>query len=349
MLGVLFFPKAAGAEGLNFTVTPIFPENQIDKQAAYFDLRVEPNEQQTIEVEISNKVDHEITVLTYATTVITNLNGIIEYKELAPTIDDSLKYPFTTIAEMPESVVLGANETKQIKTKITMPQEKYTGMILGGLYFKEKDDKEAAKDEQSGMGVRNVFSYVISVKLTESDDVLQPDLKLLSARAGEVNYHNAFEANLQNPEAVEMNDLSVTAQVVKEGSSKVLYEETKEGLRMAPNSNFFYPIALKGSAFQPGKYEMIVEAHTEDQEWSLKTRFEITGDQAKKLNDKSVEDLETSPRYWLWISVVVGIISIIIAVSVIWSRRKIKKMRAELDSQLYNQNKKEALHKGKRC
>lgn len=336
LIGVLLFsPKVANAEELNFTVTPILSDNQVDKQVTYFDLRMQPSEQQTIEVELNNKVDHEITVLMDATTAITNSNGVIEYKELAPALDNSLKHPFSTIAEMPKSVVLGANETKRVSIKITMPKEAYTGTILGGLYFKEKTkQEEASKEDQPGMGVRNVFSYVFAVKLTESDEKILPDLKLLSARAGQVNYHNAFEANLQNPQAIEMNDLKVTAQVMKEGSSTVLYEETREGLRMAPNSNFFYAVPLSGSAFQPGKYEMIVKAHAQDQEWLLKAPFEIKSEQAKKLNEKSVEDLEYGPRYWLWILLSVGVMIVVIVVSIFWSRYRIKKMRAQLDSHL---------------
>ncbi|WP_271497202.1 DUF916 and DUF3324 domain-containing protein, partial [Enterococcus sp. 5H] len=238
-IGFVSGPTQVFAGELNFTVTSIFPENQQNNALGYFDLRMKPNQKQSIEVELTNTSDQAITVDMYATTAVTNLNGVIEYKDLEPTLDTSLTYPFQTVAELPESVDLKGNETKNVTIDLTMPETEYNGMILGGLYFKEQGKEEAELSDQQGMGVRNVFSYVVGVKLTETDVALQPDLKLLEARGGQVNYHNAFEAQLQNPEAVEMNDLTVTAQVMKQGSSTILYEETREGLRMAPNSNFY--------------------------------------------------------------------------------------------------------------
>lgn len=340
VLGGLFsYPKSVNAGELNFTVTPILPENQIDKTTGYFDLHMKPSQQQTLEVELSNLIDQELTVEMYATTAVTNLNGVIEYKDLDPRLDTSLKHPFQTIAQVPESIVLSGNETKRVAVEITMPEEEYTGMILGGLYFKEKHKEEPELSDQKGMGVRNVFSYILAVKLTENETELQPDLKLLEARAGQVNYHNAFEAQLQNPQSVEMNNLTVTAQVVKQGSSTVLYEETREGLRMAPNSNFYYPIPLNGGAFEPGKYEMIVKAHTPEQEWSLKTPFEITADEAKQINEESVEDLAYSPNYWLWIALGSGVIVIVVAGNIFWSRYKLKKMQEQMKQQLNIQQK----------
>ncbi|MDA9470555.1 DUF916 and DUF3324 domain-containing protein [Enterococcus sp. 5H] len=333
-VGLVSGASRVSAGELDFTVTPIFPENQQNKALGYFDLRMKPNQKQFIEVEINNTSDRAITVEMHATTAVTNLNGVIEYKDLEPTLDTSLTYPFQTVAELPESVDLKGNETKKVTIELTMPEEEYNGMILGGLYFKEQGKKETELSDQKGMGVRNVFSYVVGVKLTETDLTFQPDLKLLEARGGQVNYHNAFEAQLQNPEAVEMNDLTVTAQVMKQGSSTILYEETREGLRMAPNSNFYYPVPLNGGAFQSGTYDMLVKAHTPEQEWELKTSFEITADQAKQINEASVEDIEYGPPYWLWISIGAGIILVVIVFGVLWYRYRVKQIREQLASQL---------------
>lgn len=42
----------------------------------------------------------------------------------------------------------------------------------------------------------------------------------------------------------------------KKGHSEVLYQEEKEGLQIAPNTNFSFPTALNGQPLTPGEYHL---------------------------------------------------------------------------------------------
>ena len=46
-----FVPTIGTASEFNFAVNPVIPENQIDKEKTYFDLKMEPGAVQTVEVQ----------------------------------------------------------------------------------------------------------------------------------------------------------------------------------------------------------------------------------------------------------------------------------------------------------
>lgn len=328
---IAFFKQSlVEAEELNFTVEPIFPANQISKSKPYFDLRVEPGQKQTIEVRLANKAEKEISVYMQTTAARTNSNGVIEYKNFTKNYDESLKFPFSEIAKVQETVVLKGKEEKLVPIEIQVPEEPFTGMILGGLYFRQESYEEDKNEKNEGaMEIKNTFSYMISVRLTENDDVIDPDLKLLSAKASQANAHNVIAAILQNPEPVDLNDLKINGKVYRKGESTALYSEERGGMRMAPNSSFSYQIPLNGKAFVPGKYEVEVTATSDKQNWKFRKEFEITKEEADKLNDESVEELDYGINWWLWGSIAVAVLVIIAGIVFFLVRRKINKVKQD--------------------
>ncbi|MCT0448490.1 DUF3324 domain-containing protein, partial [Lactococcus lactis] len=62
----------------------------------------------------------------------------------------------------------------------------------------------------------------------------------------------------------------------------------RQGLKMAPNSNFDYAISLGDKPFKPGKYTFKGIAKSERKQWNFEKDFEIKGKAAKSFNKKSV-------------------------------------------------------------
>ena len=70
---------AAGqTDGIGYYVRAVLPDNQISNNLSYFDLRMQPGQSQTLEVEVVNESDKVITVDLAAVSASTNRNGIIE-------------------------------------------------------------------------------------------------------------------------------------------------------------------------------------------------------------------------------------------------------------------------------
>ena len=307
------------AEEMGFSVKTIPSEHQLDKTQTYFDLRVTPGITEELEIELKNNKDEEIVVLVEANTAVTNGNGIIDYSQENPEIDESLVNEFSKMAKVDPEITLKAKESKVIKIPVEIPSDPFKGIVLGGIHFSQKElDINGAKD--SGVQVKNKFSYVVGVRLSESDDVLNPTMNLLDVSAGQINYRNTILAKLQNPEAHILSDITVEAYVYQEkNKNDAIFYEKKEGLAMAPNSSFSYAIGTNNHAFKPGNYLMKMTVTTMGEVFEFTEEFTINSEEAKKFNDNAVELIPLTTQWGNYfmiaiIALIVLIISFIVYV-----------------------------------
>ncbi|WP_239255609.1 DUF916 and DUF3324 domain-containing protein [Listeria ilorinensis] len=302
VLGLLFLAVTgwnmeATADGTDFSVQAILPENQLANGHHYFDLLVKAGETETLRVELINGTQQEKTIEIQANTAVTNDNGQIEYTLAKPKLDSTLQYPFATLADPPEEVTLAGGEVKKVEIPVQIPQESFSGIILGGLYFTEKDPpKNETKNGQ--VQFENRFSYTIGVVLQEDTAALEPLLKVKKIEPGQKNGRNTVFATIQNPKATIVRDLSVKARVYQEDASEPLHEMSLNQLKMAPNSHFAFPISWEDQPFEPGTYRVELTATAGTDEWHWKKKFTIEKDQADSLNQKAAElESETSKQY----------------------------------------------------
>lgn len=318
-------------ETVPYSVKPILPNNQIDKELQYFDLKMKPGEEQTIEVAVSNSSNEEIELEMSTQTAITNVNGVIDYvtAEKETVFDPTLNHPFSTLASMAETITVPANETINVPVKINMPQEEVTGMILGGIKFTEKSS-DTQEEASGGMAIRNKFAYIIAVKLTESDQPVAGDIQLNEIKADQVSYRNVISANLQNPEPALIKELAIEAEVTPAGSEKVLYKQNNQDFKLAPNSNFDYPIYLENQAFKAGKYTLHLVATSGEDKWTFTQDFEINKDEATRLNKESAVDVEEVVNWSFYMMLAGSILGAIVLGIIIWQVLRRRKQKQEI-------------------
>lgn len=122
-------------EGVYFSVSSVIPENQIDKNLSYFNLKVLPSSLQELKVKIFNNKKHEIKVKAMVTPATTCRNGFISYTNLT-NYDESLKYPLPDILKLSQSeYTVPAGGVATATALLNMPKEAFNGIILGGLVF----------------------------------------------------------------------------------------------------------------------------------------------------------------------------------------------------------------------
>jgi len=162
---------------------------------------------------------------------------------------------------------------------------------------------------------------VVGVVLRQEDQpAVKPNLRLQTVKPGLVNSHTAILANLQNTRAESLGEMDVKAEIRKVGQSKVLYQNHKTDLQMAPNSNFNYGIDLKNKPLKAGRYQLKMTIKGNKGSWVLTKEFTITRQQANKYNDKAVELPKTN---W-WPYIIIGLLAVIILflIWLLWKRRK---------------------------
>ncbi|MEG0781568.1 DUF916 and DUF3324 domain-containing protein [Carnobacterium sp.] len=292
MIGLLF--SGAGyvfANEMNFSVQAILPENQRDKKQSYFDLKMEPKQEQVIQIELKNDTEEDIIVETTANTAVTNDNGLADYTKSAGKKDSSLKISFAEIANVPKETLVPKQSSTLLDVQLKMPDEVYDGVLLGGLYFKEKEvESEKTEKEEGAVAIENRFAYSVGVLLTETDVVVQPKLALNEVKADQKTGHNIISLNLQNQHAALVKKLKVDAKIYEQGNKTILYEKKQDDLRMAPNSNFNYAIDVVDTELKPGTYEAEVVANDGYRDWKMKKTFVIESAEAEKLNKSSIDD-----------------------------------------------------------
>ncbi len=321
------------ASEFTFAVNTIIPENQLDQDKTYFDLMVEPGQEQVLEVELRNDTDEEVQVEAVIRSATTNINGVVEYGDRDVERDSTLEYAMEDLIEVPEVVTIPANTTYTLEMELTVPEEEFTGVLAGGVTFQEVESEEDEDEEEqsSGMSIQNKYAYVVGIVLQMNEDAVDPELILNDVFAGQVNARNVINANIQNIMPMYMNDMSVEARITKKGQGDTLYELEAENMQMAPNSNFDLPIPLNGEKMEAGEYTLYMTVESMDETWVWERDFTITNEEAEAFNETDVSIPEDTSYLYIIIGALLLILAIIIFF-IILSRRKAKKERAEFEA-----------------
>ncbi|PFO90337.1 DUF916 and DUF3324 domain-containing protein [Bacillus cereus] len=310
------------AADMKYSIEASIPENQIDKNLTYFDLKMEPGQKQTISMTLRNHSDKASTFSIEPHTASTNRNGVIDYSKKLEKKDRSMKYSFEELITGETKHTLQPNEQKKVEFTIQMPEESYDGIILGGFYI-HKEANQAEKAEEKSVQIKNDYSYVIGIKLTETSKEIEPKLQLNEVKPNLENYRTVVTANLQNTAAVIVSGLSVDAKVYKKGSDSVLHETKKDGMSMAPNSNFNFAINWDNQELKPGKYHLKLTAKDKmDRTWDFEKDFEIKGKESKSLNKDAVELKDNNTKWYIIIGICVLLIAILVVTLIIMMKKK---------------------------
>ncbi|MGX7211455.1 DUF916 and DUF3324 domain-containing protein [Enterococcus innesii] len=335
VMGIAFllflFIGAPGMSGattqseLPFHIVPNLPQSQLaDGNSGYFDLEMAPGTSDLLGLTIQNHSTDDIVIEVSAHTAFTNGNGVVEYGKDATEPDPTLLHSLADLIDSPGEISLSANEKKTIELLIHMPEAAFAGSLVGGLRIREVI-AENTDSEVEGVAIQNRFAYILGVVVRNESSLIEPELALLDVFPGQVNYRNAFRATLQNPQPRFLNQLEVVATVRRADQKEILYEAQREGMQMAPNSHFHFPVSLAGDRFYSGEYVMSLTARSEGEEWSWEYLFTVEAEVAKHLNR---EDVTLDPEANWWLISTFGLVMVLLG-TIIWLLWKNEKPRTD--------------------
>ncbi|ODJ51177.1 hypothetical protein BFR34_01850 [Brochothrix thermosphacta DSM 20171 = FSL F6-1036] len=292
------------ASELNFSVNAVIPDNQIDKEKSYFDLKVTPGEKQKLIVKLRNTTDKEIVINPHIQSAKTNKNGVIDYTPNKIKKDDTLKIAMEDIAKVPKEVTVPPQSEKDLTIEVTMPKDKFDGIILGGIYLKEDTSKNKEDDKEKDVAIKNEYSYVVALQMRQNNNKVKPMLHMNEVNPETQNARNVIVANIQNSEPMIISKLKIDATVNKKGSKDNLAILKKENLQVAPNSNFNIAVPLEGEKLEAGTYILNMKAESAGKEWQFKKEFSISADKATTMNEKDVTlEKETPTMLYIFLGV----------------------------------------------
>ena len=322
-----FFTLPALGSELNFAAEAVIPDNQINEQVSWFNLSVEPGDEQTLEVNVRNDTDEELVIEVEIAAATTNLNGVVEYRVRDIERDSTLVHDLADLVTAPETLVIPANEMVVLELELSVPREAFEGLIAGGIRLRAQESEEDIEDADAGMMIRNRFAHVIAITL-QTDEALttMPDFVVNDAWADHLNARSVVFVNIQNTEPIFANWISLNARVYRRGETVWHWNEVTapRGMMFAPNSNMDFPIRLDGQPVETGQYTACVtitsEAFEEEMVWEdLCVDFFISVEDADALNDG---DIEVTTFNSVWLIVILVVFAILVLMLIIFAVKK---------------------------
>ena len=295
-----------------FTVESILPENQIDKTKTFFYLNGEPDSSQVIQVRVKSLQKEPVTVKLAAHDAISSSVGAINYAQIKPKLDKSLKDPVTSLVKIEDGqkeITVTDFEEKIVSYKITLPKKAFPGVKLGSLRFLKK---ETSKKKQEG--VASEYAYVIALMLTEDEEAFDhgADLHLKKVGLQLSNGRKVIAARIQNDQPKVLQKMKIKGTVKRKGSNDVIESHEMSDFSVAPNSNFDFEIPLGIENFKSGTYLFEGEAKGDGRTWKWKEEFVIGKDTADKVNEEAAYRLRV-PQWVPWITagLLIGLIGLV--------------------------------------
>lgn len=324
--------SSSDANSAAFSVQAILPDNQ-EGDFSYFNLRMEPKQQQVISVEVFSQSEKDNTIYLRTTNGQTNSYGEIDYN-IRPTYDDTDDQAFTNLVTTDkEEFILPAGESVIVDFTITMPDEPFDGSILGGIHFLRKTDEIESTKETTNFN--NDFAYLIGVVLFENDSIPMSDFKIDGVTSEVINYRPSFVASLVNSAAKIAKENKLEVNIYKYG--KLYLNHVNDNISFAPNSRMDYTLPLEETDFEAGSYRAEVKlTDSENKTWSFEDSFTIDGDEVEQLSEQIISPtVATNSGAPIWMYIAAAVLATLLIVLLVFGIYK-----------LYKKNHPELKHKG---
>lgn len=289
----LFFPLVAKADSTQaaagFTVESVIPSNQVDTSRSYFYLKVVPNVSQTIQVKIRSTQEAAVTVKLGVHDAVSSSNGSIDYTQVKPRLDESLKNPLTElviVSKNQKEITVANFEEKVVEYKIHPPKAAFSGIKLGALRFVKKE----TDDEASKGALAAEYAYVIAVMLTEDESAFNrgAELKLKDVGAKISKGKNVIAATIQNDQPKLLQEATIKGSIRQKNDAQVLDNYEIKDFSFAPNSNVDFEVPIERK-YPAGKYIFSGEVNVQGQSWRWEKEFKIDTEKKRGKEKSNVE------------------------------------------------------------
>lgn len=297
---------------VDFNIQPILPTNQIDRGNSFFDLQVKAGDTQTIKVQINNFSKEEQKFSIKINRAETNGNVIIDYSGTTTEKRLSDKENIEKWVKYPESVTIPGEKAGIVSIEVSVPKEKFDGIILGGIQI----SRDISKEKKSGLSTD--YDYILGLMLTENDKKIEPDLKLLKVSPKVISNNAGLNVTMQNPQPINISKVQMVGHIYKEDDQEkpVITREIKEG-GIAPSStfdiNFFNGAVGETKPLDPGDYLLKLDFKDESgKEWHFEKKFTISKKEAEVVNTQVFTVKKDNTLLYVIIGILTAVLLILI-------------------------------------
>lgn len=312
ILGGLLFSQEtqAATTDSNFTVTPLYSENQI-KQNGYLDVLAQPGEQQTLSVKVLNLSDKDRTFAVAMYTGYTNNDAHLAYDRAKIPSDNTLTYALRhqTVSPKKQTIKVAAKSSTNVSFTVNVPNKQFNGLLAGGIRVWPLHEQAEVTTTEKQTLLRNKYAFGMPVLIRVKDNSGNAKLKLNTIHPGLKAGRITVFVNTQNTAPWLLPAASMDAKITRKGSSKVIHHTVKSGTSMAPNSNFDFAIDWNKQRLQAGTYHLdfTVKATGGTLGWHFSRDFTISAADAAEYNKQA----GFKPNY-TWLYITIGVLAMLL-------------------------------------
>lgn len=315
--------SAADAD-FGLKVSPVISENQQDTNRQGFNLLMENDSVATYQIDIDNTTSSEKNIEIAVMNSSTMPAGQIDLTNSKPRLIKDSGVKLTDVTELNQKdLVLPAKSSKQIQFTIKTPKDGLDGILLGSIYFLDKNKNEPEKKNKEGMAIHNQVGYATEVMVATSTKQKKANITLDSVTPTAYSGQPALEIPLGNEEGHIIPDLAVTTKIRKAGAKSLLVEDKKTENKVAPKSIFPHQVVISKEKIKPGRYIADISATSEYGTWKWEKEFEVTSKEAKDINSQMIQE-EKAP--WLYYAIGGAIFLLLLVFILLVKIRKMKQV-----------------------
>nr|WP_236674608.1 DUF916 and DUF3324 domain-containing protein [Enterococcus sp. BWR-S5] len=314
--------QTVSGEEIGFNVQAKLPENQQNQEISYYDLRMQPAQQQEITMTIFNTSNQEQTYEINVNQAYTNKNGFIDYERNDIEVDASQKYRLADIATYAPEITVSPQTSIDFSIQLTMPEEVFDGEILGGIQVLKKT-KEVEGE------IVNRYGYIIGLRLTETDTPVQRKLEVNEVRAEKTFGSTGIVAEIQNPTMEGIGHLKYDVEIKNKQEETVRKKTFDKDMSIAPNSTYDFAVDWEEESLEAGDYVLhLVIADAKGNHWTFDEPFVITEEEAEKIN-QSLLPIAPSNNNPSWPFVLLGMLSgLAVSLLLLYLRKRKQRQQA---------------------
>lgn len=313
------------SDGPNIEFSLDYPTNQDANSKGYFKLAMEPEQQQTVHMKLTNNTNESASINIIKTNALTTQNGGIHYtenegSEISYILDtDFLSSQYIKVENIIE---LPANSTQTIPIELKAPKEE--GTYLGGILFTTKQENKNESNDKIQINNEVRVGTAIQINVGERK---HPNIEIKESIVEVYPSGIQVQTRLENTTPSLIKSYTLLYKVY-DHQNKLMFESGSEQFDMAPMSGIMFPSTWNHEQFQEGKYRIDFEIKGEGETYTKKNEFEVKKSDTKKYintNSSSEDKPIVVNNNTILIYTLLGVIIVLVIFIVIKSRRKKEK------------------------
>ncbi|MFC2949388.1 DUF916 domain-containing protein [Virgibacillus sediminis] len=312
---LLLWPMTTQADESPLEIQPVPADNQNDEVSGYFDLSVEPGQQQTIELQVTNNTQEGLILKGETVNAYTHPSGGMLYgsnidSERALLLEDAVR--LADYMEVEEEISVPPESSVNVPVDITVPEVEQ-GTLLGAVNLTTEPTtqmEEAAEEDAANFILNTETTYSVAVQLNLPGEV-PTDFSL--GEAGFISNTAEIYIEMTNQAQMIQENIKGTYTVSDETGTE-LFSGDIPTFKMAPNSAIQYGIPWEHESLEDGEYTLTVSGTAGTEQFAATETFTIANDDVQAYAERNMPEVNTPSSQgipvWAWVlgAVVFGVL-----------------------------------------